>query len=119
MKSFLSLTLAIVGLLMAGCAHHQAVPTTQPVKPAVTAPQTIVTPDTLLTAKVVRYNSVARFVVLRFPVGQMPKLDQSFFLYRDGLKVGEVKITGPQLDNNIDADLVSGEAQVGDEVRDR
>ena len=57
--------------------------------------------------------------MLGFPVGQMPKLEQGLFLYRDGMKVGEVKITGPQRENNIVADLVNGEAQVGDEVRDQ
>ena len=35
-------------------------------------------------------------------------MDQILFLYRDGLKVGEVKITGPQRDNDIVADLVTG-----------
>jgi sulfur relay (sulfurtransferase) complex TusBCD TusD component (DsrE family) len=49
----------------------------------------------------------------------MPKMDQSLFLYRDGMKVGEVKITGPQRENNIVADLVTGEAEVGSEVRDQ
>ena len=57
--------------------------------------------------------------MLGFPVGQMPKMDQTFFLYRADLKVGEVKITGPQRDNNVIADLITGEAQVGDEVRDQ
>jgi hypothetical protein len=79
----------------------------------------IVTPDNSLAAKVASYNSVGRFVVLSFSVGQMPKMDQTLFLYRAGLKVGEIKITGPQRDNNIVADLVSGEATVGDEVRDQ
>ena len=57
--------------------------------------------------------------MLSFPVSQMPKLDQTLFLYRNGLKVAEVKVTGPQRDNNIVADLVSGDARVGDEVRDQ
>jgi len=70
-------------------------------------------------AKVVSYNSVGRFVVLNFPIGQSPKMDQTVFIYRNGLKVGELKVTGPQRDNNIVADLVSGEARVGDEARDR
>jgi hypothetical protein len=35
------------------------------------------------------------------------------------LKVAEIKVTGPQRDNNTVADLVSGDAQVGDEVRDQ
>jgi hypothetical protein len=131
MKSLMPLTLALVGMLATGCAHNKTAQTTKPVKPAVAvrqtavkpaavvAPPTIVTPDNSLAARVVSYNATGRFVVLSFPPGQMPKLEQSFFLYRDGLKVGEVKITGPQRDNNIVADLVTGEAQVGSEVRDQ
>ena len=51
-----------------------------------------------------------RFVVLDFPVGKMPALDQTLFVFRQGLKVGEVKITGPERDHNTVADLISGEA---------
>ena len=83
------------------------------------ASQPVVKPDNSLTARVADYNAAGRFVVLTFPVGQMPKLDQTLFLYRAGLKVAQVMVTGPQRDNNIVADLVSGEAQVGDEVRDQ
>ncbi len=67
----------------------------------------------------VSYNDAGRFVVLNFPTGQMPKMDQHLFLYRAGLKVAEVNVTGPQSDDNTVADLVSGEAQTGDEVRDQ
>lgn len=49
----------------------------------------------------------------------MPKLEQTLYLYHAGLKVAQVMVTGPQQDNNIVADLVSGEAQVGDQVRDQ
>jgi hypothetical protein len=122
MKLFLPFSLLVAGMLSSGCAHHrhrppQPAPARTAAAPMETEP--IVTPDTSLTAKVVAYNSVGRFVVLGFPVGQMPKNGQTFFLYRAGLKVGEVKITGPERDNNIVADLVSGEAQPGDEVRDQ
>jgi hypothetical protein len=119
MKLLKPFTLVIVGMLAAGCLHHRPAPGARRATPAGVAPQTIVTPDNSLTARVVSYNAAGRFVVLNFPPGQMPKLEQSFFLYRDGLKVGEVKITGPQRDNNIVADLVTGETQVGDEVRDQ
>jgi hypothetical protein len=103
-------------VLASGCRlfQHHTTPT-----PAAQAPATIVTPDNSLTANVVSYNPAGRFVVLGFPVGRMPRLEQSLFLYRNGLKVGEVKVTGPQRDNNIVADLVAGEVQVGDEVRDQ
>ena len=106
-------------MLAAGCLHHRPAHPASPAAPAAVAPQPIVTPDNSLTARVVSYNASGRFVVLGFPVGQMPKLEQGLFLYRDGMKVGEVKITGPQRENNIVADLVTGEAQVGDEVRDQ
>ena len=119
MKSLMPLTLVIAGMLAAGCLHHRPAPSARPAPPAAVAPQPVVTPDNSLTARVVSYNTTGRFVVLSFPPGQMPKLEQSFFLYRDGMKVGVVKITGPQRDNNIVADLVTGEAQVGNEVRDQ
>jgi hypothetical protein len=115
MKLFAPLSLLLVAGLFSGCASTQ----TKPSASAAKMPTAIVTPDTSLAAKVVSYNSAGRFVVLSFPVGQMPKMDQGFFLYRDGLKVGEIKITGPQNDSNIVADLVTGDAQVGDEVRDQ
>ena len=82
-------------------------------------PKLLVTPEHLLTGKVATYNVTGRFVVLDFPVGRMPVIDQIMFVYRQGLKVGEVKITGPERDTNTVGDLVSGEAQKGDEVRDR
>lgn len=82
-------------------------------------PAVIVTPDNLLIGKVAVYNTAGRFVVLDFPLGRMPVIDQTLFVYRQGLKVGEVKVTGPERDHNTVADLVSGEARKGDEVRER
>jgi hypothetical protein len=119
MKNFILLTLLLTALLSDGCSvfHHQA--TAKAAAATGGAAPAIVTPDSSLTARVASYNATGRFVVLSFPVGQMPKLEQNLFLYREGMKVGEVKITGPQNDNNIVADLVTGEAQVGDEVRDQ
>jgi hypothetical protein len=77
----------------------------------------IVTPENALTGKVALVNSVGRFVVLSFPLGKMAAPDQRLNLYRRGLKVGEVKVTGPAKEDNIVADLVAGEAEVGDEAR--
>src|SRR5689334_19519115 len=116
-------------LLAAGCGHKQArapepafAPLTAPSpgtnKPAA-ASNLIVTPETALQGKVMRTNPAGRFVVLNFPVGHLPTLDQRLNVYRLGLKVGEVRITGPQLDDNVVGDLVAGEAAVGDVVRDQ
>ena len=111
---FLALVLA---LATSGCSlfHHK----TETSKPAAARPGPIVTPDFSLAAKVVSVNTIGRFVVLSFPASQMPKVDQTLFLYRAGLKTAEVRVTGPQQDNNIVADLVSGDAQVGDTVSDK
>jgi hypothetical protein len=62
-------------------------------------------------------NPAAGFVVLSFPPGHMPAVDQRLSLYRRGLKVGEVKITGPQIDENVVADITAGDSDVGDEVK--
>jgi hypothetical protein len=114
--------LILAALAVSGCATHHAAPppSSPPATPGIsTNPEPIVTPDTSLSAKVVRYNSVGRFVVLSFPVGQMPQMGQVLFIYRAGMKVGEAKITGPQRDNDIVADLTTGDAGAGDDVRDQ
>jgi len=107
--------LVSAGFLLAGCVHHKPAQAAVVNKPA----PTIVTPDNSLAGKVVSYNDVGRFVVLNFPSGRMPKMDQHLFLYRAGLKVAEVVVTGPQSDDNTVADLASGDAQTGDDVRDQ
>lgn len=122
--SFFSLILVAPALVVSGCVtHHAAPPARQASTPQPTGistnPEPIVTPDTSLSAKVVRYNSVGRFVVLSFPIGQMPQMGQTFFIYRAGMKVGEAKITGPQRDNDVVADLTTGDAEAGDDVRDQ
>jgi hypothetical protein len=119
----------LVAVLANGCVlfHHHRTTAASPAQDGTySAPATpsatlnpIVMPDNSLTARVATYNATGRFVVLSFPVGQMPNMDQTLFLYRNGLKEGEVKITGPQHDNDIVADLVTGTAQAGDEVREQ
>ena len=111
-----SLLLALA--LAAGCAAHSSVPT---VSQSVAAPKTapIVTLDSSLSARVVSYNQAAQYVVLDFPSGKLPNMNETLFLYRNGLKTAELKVTGPKSENNIVADVVTGDVQVGDEVRDQ
>jgi len=93
-----------------------------PLTPDVTttnSQKVVVTPENALVGRVATVNGVARFVVLTFPPGRLPALEQRLNLYRKGLKVGEVKVTGPQTDENIVADIVAGDAEVTDEVRDK
>ena len=75
------------------------------------------TPDTDLVGKVAKVNSDGRFVVITFPIGHLPTLNQRLNIYRRGLKVAEVRVTGPQLDDNVVADIAAGDARAGDEVR--
>jgi hypothetical protein len=92
--------------------------TNQPAPPVSPSNQKlIVTPENAFVGKVATVNQTAGFVVLSFPPGHMPAVDQRLSLYRRGLKVGEVKVTGPQIDENVVADIVAGESDVGDEVK--
>ena len=105
-------------------AEKEAAEKSKPAKPAKPpkqppAEKLIVTPEAGLTGKVAVYNDAGRFVVLNFPIGKMPQIGSRLFVYRNDLKVGEIKITGPQRDDNIVADLVTGESRAGDEVRDK
>jgi hypothetical protein len=47
----------------------------------------------------------------------LPAIERKLEVYRTGLKVAEVRITGPSRDLNTVADIVAGECQPGDEVR--
>jgi hypothetical protein len=117
---FAALLIAVV--MAGGCA---SIPVVAPTDTTISGRDSdgdskmIITPEELLVGTVASYNTAGRFVVLDFPVGQMPVLDQVLFIYRRGLKVGEVKVGAQRLDYLAVADLIAGEAQKGDEVRDR
>jgi len=122
-RTFLS-TVALGALLSTGCAGHMgssasfsAIPTSNRPVALSTSTRVIVTQDTLLVGKVTKVNLEGHFVVLTFPIGHLPALEQRLNLYRHGLKTGEVRVTGPQLDDNIVGDIIVGEAEPGDDVR--
>lgn len=96
-----------------------APPAKEQKKPSVKKPDLIVTPEKALNGKVATYNDVGRFVVVDFPIGKVPPPDQRMFVYRGGLKVGEVKVNNWQREHYVVADLIAGEAQSGDEVREK
>jgi hypothetical protein len=112
----------MVGIaLLAGCASHPKLPTTdpanQPPPKKKKHEKLIVTPEAGIVGKIARVNTNARFVVINYPVGSIPGMDQHLSVYHQGTKIGDVRITGPQQDDNIVADIVTGEIQIGDEVR--
>jgi hypothetical protein len=114
MRALLAVIL-LFALVVPGCARKKAAgaPTASAPRAGTgTAPA-----KAAWTGEVSRVNPVARFVVLSFPLDQMPVLDQRLNLYRRGAKVAEVKVTGPQRGNSIVADTVTGAPEVGDEAR--
>jgi hypothetical protein len=98
--------------LLAGCARPKP---SGP--PAAKPPTRYVTPDLRPIGRVALVNTEARFVVINFPPGIVPQLGQPMNVNHNGLKIGEVKITGPQRDNDTVADLITGQAYTGDEVK--
>jgi len=77
-----------------------------------------VTLDEAVLGTVVSVNPALRFLVMDFPVRKLPVLEQRLNVYRNGQKVGEVKVTGPGRDTTIAGDIMVGQVQVGDEVRE-
>jgi len=107
-------------LLLCGCAGKKpAVQKPAPRSADVRNQSLIITPENSLSGKVLKVNREARFAVLNFPIGRLPSIGQLLNIYRHDLKVGEVKVTGPQKEDNIVADIIVGETEVGDLVRDR
>ena len=120
----LVISLLVSSLTLAGCATNDSKATNAAKKktPATSKARganqkSTLAPTLQLTGKVASVNSELRFVVLDFSVGDMPAINQRLGVYRAGQKVAQVKVTGPQSDTNIVADIIEGEAQVGDEVR--
>lgn len=83
------------------------------------SPGAIVTPAPVGTGRISSVNPTARFVVVTYPLGvSLPSVERQLNVYRGGLKVAELKVTGPSRDLNTVADITAGECQPGDEVRE-
>ena len=76
-----------------------------------------VTPASEIRGEISRVNAAARFVVIGFPVGVMPSKGAVLGVFRQGVKVGEIMVSGPQRDTFTVADILTGECRVGDETR--
>jgi len=77
-------------------------------------PQAVVVP---VNGRVAKVNAELRFVVIDYMNSRQPRYEQKLSVYRVGQKVGEIKVSGPYLNNTVAADIVAGEAKYGDEVR--
>lgn len=77
-----------------------------------------VTPVTPVQGRVVFLNPRLRFVIVDFAFHRLPQLAQRLGVFRAGQRVGEVRISGPADGTTIVADVMTGEAAVGDLVRE-
>jgi len=76
-----------------------------------------VTSIQMLSGRVVLVNHALRYVVVEFGVSQLPAPGQRLEVWREGNKVGEVRISGQARAGNVAADILLGDAGQGDEVR--
>jgi hypothetical protein len=111
----IAIGLLAAALALTGCIHHR---TPTPASPPRPTPQTVIQPDLHPSGQVALVNVEARFVVISFPAGSVPPPGRDLKIYRNGLRVGEVKVCGPKLENDTVADIVSGDVQAHDLARE-
>jgi len=83
----------------------------------VTNGNTIMTLSNTEYGKVYSVNTALHFAVLDYSLKSLPNIGDRLFIYRQGIKVAEVRVSGPQMNSNIVADILAGEVKTGDEVR--
>ena len=98
---------------VAGCAQ----PKSQPA-PKGKPDKVVITPVDRITGRIAVVNRALRYVVVDFSRGRLPVADQLLSVYRQGKKVGELKVSRQSQDRNAAADILAGEVRVGDEVRE-
>ena len=101
------LWIAAIALTVAGCRGPRA--TSQAGNPA------SVKPVKTLVGRIASVDAKLRYVVISFQ--SVPAVDTRLSVYRNNLKVAEVRITRPQVNNLTAADITAGECQTDDEVR--
>ena len=110
-----SIWIIVVALSLAGCATKKRAEA--PASSGTWTNPPVVRPSTSISGRIDWVNAKARYVIISMPLGMMPALQSHLSVYRNGLKVAELKVSPPQQNNFTAADIVSGECQIGDEVR--
>lgn len=80
-----------------------AVPATETVLPA--------------SGRVHSLNPGLRFLVADYTLGGMPPLHSRLGVYRNNEKIGEIRLSGPERNGFVAADILEGVLQIGDEIR--
>jgi len=115
----LGILMVALAVILASCTRTRVGTTSGPIQHG-TGLRTnlpVVTPSASAPGRIDSVNMKARYVVISFPIGTVPPLDTHLNVYRNGLKVAELKVTPPQQNNLTAADIITGECQLGDEAR--
>lgn len=105
--------------LLAACATREKTPAPQRTRAprGTNALAATIRPVYPVSGRIALVNDKARFVIIDFTNSRPPELDQRLSLYRAGVKVAEIKVSGPFRNTTVAADITAGEARYGDEVK--
>jgi hypothetical protein len=114
--------LAAIGLAASGCFWRKEAAAAGQAPSAFTIrsagnTNVVMTPAASPAGRIASINAQAKFAVISFPIGQLPANETKFAVFHGGMKVGEIRITGPAQENFTVGDITIGTAQEGDEVR--
>lgn len=79
-----------------------------------TPPATVILPA---SGKIHSVNAGLKFVVIDYTLGGMPPLQSVLGVYRGSEKIGQLRLSGPERNGFVAADVLEGFLQPGDEVR--
>jgi len=106
---------------VAGCASPPAHPAPAVQSPPPPPPKTTVrimpAEPEVAPATITKVDQTYQFVVIDFSARALPPVGTRLLIYRDGKRVGEVRVTEPTRAQYATADILSGDLQVGDEAR--
>ena len=117
-------TCLLASLLGVGCttapdARKATPPKKGDPKTGKTAPPTApeISPVNALSGRVMLVNGPLKYIVAEGTLGRLPAAEQMLHAYRDGQRVGEVRVSQQARGANFTADIVQGELRVGDTLR--
>jgi hypothetical protein len=113
-----ALMLALGLVCVTGCFNRKAKQESAPtIRPIIGETNAVVTPFGSAVGRITSVNQQVMIAVISFPVGQVPAAGGRYSIFRSGQKVGELKLSEETADTLRVADITSGSAQIGDEVR--
>jgi hypothetical protein len=116
-------TCLLAGVLGVGCStapdarktsSQKADPKSGKVAPP---PGPEISPVNALSGRVMLVNGPLKYIVAEGTLGRLPTAEQVLNAYRDGQRVGEVRVSQQARGANFTADILQGELRVGDTLR--